>query len=154
MAATVRFSAVVQASGKPDVYLPLADPKHDRNFMRAVREQRVLSLKQEPTGTKKDFGTVGFVPDKYVSYLIFPKSLARFAEKRIVGIKYDTLENASVAAPRPKAGTAGRSMKPAAPKPKPKPRPKRFKATICITTTREIQIAVLAYDKEEARTKV
>jgi hypothetical protein len=153
MAATVRFSAVVQASGKPDVYLPLADPKRDRNFMRAVREQRVLSLKQEPTGTKKDFGTVGFVPDKYVSYLIFPKSLAPFVDKRIVGIKYDTLENASLAAPRPKAGTAGRSIKPG-PKPKPKPLPKRFKATVRIISTREVQVAVLAYDKDEAQTKV
>lgn len=151
--ATIRFAAVVQTSGKPEVYLPLADPKHDRNFMRAVREQRVLSLKQEPTGTKKDFGTVGFVPDKYVSYLIFPKSLAAFADKRVVGIKYDTLENASVAAPQPKARTAGRSIKPATPKPKPRPRPKRFKATVRITTTNEIQISVLAMDKDEAREK-
>lgn len=72
MPGTVRFSAVVQASGKPEVYLPLADPKHDRGFMRAVRQHRVMSLKQEPTATKKDFSIVGFVEEKYVSYLIFP----------------------------------------------------------------------------------
>ena len=55
--------------------------------MALVREERVLSLKQEPTGTKKDFGTVGFLQEKYVSYLIFPKPLTPFAGKRVVGIK-------------------------------------------------------------------
>ena len=96
MADTVRFSAVLRSSGEPKVYLPLVDPKQDRNFMRSVREKRVLSLKQEPTGTKKDFGTVGFVEEKYVSYLVFPKSLIAFVGKRIVGVKYDTLRQADV----------------------------------------------------------
>src|SRR5688572_20763918 len=100
MAGTVRFSELVKAAGQPEVYLPLADPKQDRNFMRAAREQRVVSIKQEPTGTKKDFGTIGFLAEKYLTYLIFPKPLTTFADKRIVGIKYDTLNQASVASPR------------------------------------------------------
>jgi hypothetical protein len=153
MPATVRFSAVVQASGQPEVYLPLADPKHDRNFMRAVREQRVLSLKQEPTGTKKDFGTVGFLAEKYVSYLIFPKPLTAFADKRIVGIKYDTVQDADITAPKAAARPLKRSVKPATPKPKPRPRPKRFTATVRITSTNEVKVTVKALDEDEARKK-
>src|SRR5687768_9474237 len=106
MGETVRFTEVVKIAGPPEIYLPLADPKHDRNFMRAVKDQRVLSLKQEPTGTKKDFGTVGFVREKFVSYLIFPKSLARFEGRRVIGIKYDTLHQAEFSTPR--VGAVGR----------------------------------------------
>src|ERR1041384_4707843 len=120
MAETARFSAVVESAGKPELYLPLADPKLDRNFMRAVREKRVMSIKQEPTGTKKDFGTVGFVAEKYLTYLIFPKPLTAFAGKRIIGIKYDAVRDAGVSTARPVAAVPKRSAKPVAPKPKPK----------------------------------
>src|SRR5215210_7440874 len=100
MGETVRYSEVLKSAGAPEVYLPLSDPKHDANFMRAVREVRVLSLKQEPTGTKKDFGTVGYLPERFVSYLIFPKSLKSFEGRRVIGIKYDTLSEAEVSTPK------------------------------------------------------
>lgn len=151
MGDTVRFSIVTAAAGTPEVYLPLADPKHDRNFMRAVREDRVLSLKQEPTGTRKDFGAVGFVEEKFVSYLIFAKSLRQFAGKRVVGIKYDTLRPAEMTTPRAHTVSArGRSTKP---KPKTKPRPKRFTATVRITATNEVQVTVMALDEKQARSR-
>jgi hypothetical protein len=57
---TVRFKVVVGAAGKPQVYLPLFDPNKDHAFMRAVEENRVLSIRQEPTARRKDFGVVGF----------------------------------------------------------------------------------------------
>jgi hypothetical protein len=148
MAETVRFSAILKTAGKPQTYLPLSDPKRDKDFMRAVREDRVVSLKQEPTGTKKDFGSVGFLPERYISYLIFPKPLTAFKDKRIVGIKYDALAD-SISTPR----TSARSLKPPRPKPKPKPRPKRFTATVRLTSTNEIKVTVEAMNEDEARKK-
>ena len=54
-AKSVRFTAVIATAGKPKVYLPLFDPKKDRAFMRAVKENRVLSIRQEPTSKRTDF---------------------------------------------------------------------------------------------------
>jgi hypothetical protein len=154
MADTVRFSEVVKNAGTPEVYLPLSDPKHDRGFMRAVKEQRVLSLKQEPTGTKKDFGTVGFVPEKYVSHLVFPRSLKAFEGQRVVGIKYDALQEAALSTPSAVTRTAGRgrSTKPKPPS-KPKPRPKRFTAIVRLTSSNDVRVTVSAFNEDEARAK-
>lgn len=150
MARTVRFTEVVKTAGKPELYLPLSDPKQDRAFMRAVRDQRVLSLKQEPTGTRKDFGTIGFVAERYVTYLIFPKPLTPFADKRVVGIKYDAVDTGTVVTPQANPTLAKRST---APKPKPKPRPKRFTATVRVTSTNELKVSVKAFNEAEARSK-
>lgn len=153
MAAAVRFTEVVKAAGEPEVYLPLADPKEDRNFMRAVGEQRVLSLKQQPTGSKKDFGSVGFLEEKYVTYLIFPKALTAFAGKRVVGINYETVQQADVTTSKAAPASMKRDSKPAAPKPKPKLRPKKFTATVRVTTTNEVKVTLTAFDETEARSK-
>lgn len=152
MEETVRFSKVVKMAGGPEVYLPLSDPMRDRYFTRALREERVLSLTQEPTGTKKDFGTVGYSSDRHVSYLIFPKSLKSFKAKRVIGIKYDTLSEVSLSTSAAASSKRGRSIKPK-PSPKPKPRPKRFTATVRLTAANEVQVTVEAFDEKEARAK-
>jgi hypothetical protein len=101
-AKTVRFTAVVAKMGTPKVYLPFSDPKNDRTFMRAVKENRVLTIHQEPASRRSDFGTVGFDGEKYASYLIFPKSLTQFANTRVIGIKYNVLgESSFMAGPPP-----------------------------------------------------
>lgn len=150
MAETVRFSELVKAAGVPEVYLPLADPRRDREFMRAVRSDRVLSLKQEPTGTRKDFGAVGFLEEKFISYLVFPRSLAKFKNRRVVGIKYDQLRQAALRTPE--TASRDRSIRPK-PAPKPKPRPKRFNATVRLTRTRDVRVTVRALNENEARKK-
>lgn len=43
----------------------------------------------QPSATGTEFGVVGFKETKGASYLVFPKSLKRFENKRIVGIKWD-----------------------------------------------------------------
>lgn len=163
-AATVRFSVVVGSCGTPEVYLPLSDPKHDKDFMRAVKDQRVATLKQEPTGTRKDFGTVGFLEERYVTYLVFPKSLKEFAEKRIIGIKYEELQQASVATPaadparkaaKPKLKVVSKPRKPAPPPPPPpKPKPQPYEARVRLTAVIEVDVPVRALDEREARDKV
>jgi hypothetical protein len=161
MASTIRFSAVTAACGTPEVYLPLTDPRHDKQFMRAVKEQRVVTVKQEPTGTKKDFGVFGFLEEKYVTYLVFPKSLKRFGDKRIVGIKYEELQRAPVATAKNKTGpvrSASRkrpslkvlpTAKPKSQPPAP-PKPKEFTARIRLTAVIESTVTVKALTAREA----
>jgi hypothetical protein len=94
---TVRFAALVAAAGQPEVYLPLFDPKQDRKFMRAVREHRVLSIRQEPTSRRADFGMVGFNNEKHTTLLVFPRPLTAFLEARVIGIKYETVAESRIA---------------------------------------------------------
>ena len=96
MAKTVRFSELVKKSGSPHVVTLWTDPKKDRAFVRATRENRILTIKQESVGTKKDFGVVGFREEKNVSYLIFPKPLPKIGEAKVVGIKYDMVTEPTV----------------------------------------------------------
>lgn len=88
---TVRFTKIVEAVGKPEVVSLWTNPERDKNFMTAVRQNRVMSVKQETVGSAKDFGVVGFLREKNVSYLVFPKSLKEFEDRRVVGINYDLI---------------------------------------------------------------
>ena len=45
-----------------------------------------MTILKSDSGT--DFGVVGFKERKGVTYLVFPKSVKRFADKRIVGIDW------------------------------------------------------------------
>lgn len=87
-----RFANVVEAVGRPEVVSLWTKAERDKTFMIAVRENRVMTIKQETGGSAKDFGVVGFVREKNVSYLISPKSLEEFRDHRIIGIKYDLIE--------------------------------------------------------------
>ncbi len=103
MTGTVRFSEVLKVGGKPKQYLPFADPRRDKAFAEAEREQRIVSLKQAPTGNQKDHGIIGVLREKFVSYLIFQKSLSRFVGHRVVGINYGQLAEAdAIMSPPPK----------------------------------------------------
>ena len=45
-----------------------------------------MTVQKSESGT--DFGIVGFKERKGATYLVFPKSLKRFADTRIVGIDW------------------------------------------------------------------
>jgi hypothetical protein len=83
---TARFSQVIERCGKPQVYTLWQKPSTDRHLQSQIKNNRVMTVLQSETGT--DFGMVGFKEDKQARYLIFPKSLKRFADKRIVGIDW------------------------------------------------------------------
>ena len=93
---SARFAAVVERSGKPDVHLLLVAPEKDAPLQQAIKANRVMTLHQ--TG-KADFGVVGFEKGVAGQILVFPKSLKSFAGLRIVGVKYDLLQDA----PEPKS---------------------------------------------------
>ena len=120
MMETVRFSKVVQASGKPIIHLLWTDPAKDAILKKAIKVARVMTLHQRSATTRTDYGTIGFEKGVPGQILIFPKSLRRFVGKRVIGVRYDLLEwpdvpnslQADKPLPVSKALAAEPSMKP------------------------------------------
>ena len=83
---TVRFSQVIENYGNPQVYTLWQKPSADRHLQSQINNNRVMTILKSESGT--DFGIVGFKESKEARYLIFPKSLKRLAEKRIIGIDW------------------------------------------------------------------
>ena len=52
-----------------------------------IKNHRLMTVRQRPSGA--DFGEIGYLPKKTATYLAFPKSLNRFCDKCVVGIKWD-----------------------------------------------------------------
>ena len=83
---TTRFSHIIEKCGKPQVYTLWQKPSIDRHLQAQIKKSRVMTILKSDSGT--DFGIVGFKESKEARYLVFPKSLKRFAEKRIIGIDW------------------------------------------------------------------
>ena len=83
---TTRFSRIVEKCGKPQVYTLWQKPSADRHLQAQIKKSRVMTILKSERGT--DFGIVGFKESREARYLIFPKSLKRFAEKRIIGVEW------------------------------------------------------------------
>jgi hypothetical protein len=88
---TARFTDLVKQAGAPKSYLLWVPPKQDPVFQRALKDQRILTIHQENVGTKKDYGMVGFHEGPTAQYLVFPKPLKGFLDRRVIGINYDLL---------------------------------------------------------------
>ena len=142
---TARFKDLVEKCGTPEAYTAWVDPKRDRRFQAAWRENRVLTIQQNATGQTKDFGLVGFHKEANVTYLLFPKPLTEFEGRKIVGIAYEAVHTP----PR------GPVVKPSATKKKPLPHPspgtKRFSVTICVTAQLEFTETVNATSSSAAK---
>jgi hypothetical protein len=83
---TARFAQVVETCGKPQVHTLWQKPSADRHLQSQLKNDRVMTILKSQSGT--DFGIVGLKESKDARYLIFSKSLKRFADKRIVGIDW------------------------------------------------------------------
>jgi len=92
---TIRFQELVKAAGKPELVALWGDPKQDRHFMKAVKQNRVLTVIQEPASKKKDFGQIGFHRQPHAAFLVFPKPLPE-ERLKVIGIQYDLVDQ-----PRP-----------------------------------------------------
>src|SRR5436190_17884706 len=88
---TVRFSKVIDGSGKPETHLILTDPKKDKELQAAVKGERVMTVFQGAVGNKTDRGEIGFESGTSRQFLVFPKSLKKFKGKSVVGIKYELI---------------------------------------------------------------
>jgi hypothetical protein len=83
---TARFARVIESCGKPQVYTLWQKPTVDRHLQSQIKNNRVMTMLKSESGT--DFGIASFKESQDARYLIFPKSLKRFAEKRIIGIDW------------------------------------------------------------------
>ncbi|MGN6386869.1 MAG: hypothetical protein ACTHMT_11585, partial [Verrucomicrobiota bacterium] len=57
---TVRFAELVKKLGKPEQVVLWSALEDDRDFSKAVKERRVVTVFQQNVGSKKDYGLVGF----------------------------------------------------------------------------------------------
>ena len=87
---TARFAAVVEACGAPQVYTLWQAPQKDRRLQTQIRQSRIMTIQRSEGGT--ELGCVGFIERPGAMYLEFPKSLKRFADQRIVGIKWEMVK--------------------------------------------------------------
>jgi hypothetical protein len=87
---TKRFADVLEAAGKPEVYTLWQKPAQDRHLHSEIKNHRVMTILKTDAGS--EFGVVGFKERKGASYLLFPKSLKRFENNRIVGINWDLVK--------------------------------------------------------------
>jgi hypothetical protein len=87
---TARFAQVVEKAGRPEVYTLWQKPAQDRHLQSEIKNNRVMTVQKSESGT--EFGVVGFKEKKSASYLIFPKSLKRFENERIIGINWDVIK--------------------------------------------------------------
>ena len=87
---TARFAQVLEKAGKPEVYTLWQKPAQDRHLQSEIKNNRVMTIQKSEAGS--EFGMVRFKEYKGASYLIFPKSLKRFENKRIVGINWDLIK--------------------------------------------------------------
>jgi hypothetical protein len=83
---TIRFSQIVEKCGQPNVYILWQKPTADRHFQAQLKNNRVMTAQKSESET--DFGIIGFKERKGARYLVFPKSLKRFAGKRVIGINW------------------------------------------------------------------
>jgi hypothetical protein len=142
-AKTLRFAALVEKSGAPEIVTLWQDPESDKAFSKAIKENRVLTVKQPPTGTRKDFGVIGFFREVNASYFVFPKTLSYAEGTKVIGIKYELAQTSEppdpIRAPiRPerRERVAPRSKerfdhaRKSAPAPAPKPRRPTFRVQV------------------------
>lgn len=154
MPKTIRFTELVKKSGKPQTVALWTKPKDNPSFLKAVRENRVLTVIQKPTGTQKDFAVIGFAQERFALYMVFPKSLPKVSDSHVVGINYQLVvevaasQSSAEATPAKKEIATRRLLPP--PFPKAKPIRKEFRVTIVRSATEEVALTVRGQNIQEA----
>jgi hypothetical protein len=88
---TARFVQVVEKCGESEVYTLWQKPAQDRHLQSQIKNNRVMTIQKSEGGV--EFGMVGFKKRERAIYLMFPKSLKRFENKRIVGVKWELVHS-------------------------------------------------------------
>src|SRR5689334_10923821 len=100
MGKTIRFGELARGSGRPQVVTLWVEPKKDRNFSKAIDENRVLTVLTDPGSHRKEYGRIGFHQQEGAIYLVFPKELPPpESVERVVGINYQLTEDRPVTDP-------------------------------------------------------
>lgn len=151
---TIRFRDLVKTVGTPEPKSLWTDPKQDRQFMHAVKQNRVLTVVPGSSASKKDFGEVGFHQHQHALYFVFPKPLPE-TEGKVVGIKYDLVESREprdALSPEDLQLTKPRRAK-SRRKKKTEPPAKTFRVLVRRVATLETDVPVAARTKKEAAEK-
>jgi hypothetical protein len=162
----LRFAQLVKDFGRPEVMTLWTKLEDNPPFMKAVRQNRVLTVAQNATGSHTDSGEIAFHPKPSAMYYVFPKSLPKAPGARVVGIKYDLIEekSAKVTSIKMQPGSkiapgkriskrqqeippAGKSVAPLKEKPAVR---KKFSVTILRIATQEIKLSVPGDNLQEA----
>jgi len=117
MEKTIRFGDLVRNAGRPQTFALWTDPKKSRLLNKATRENRVLTIIQEPTSKRKDFGMIGFLQEPNAMYLLFPRAVPR-EQGRVIGLNYALIDEPPVRNPVDPTESAQRDIQ----KTKAKPR--------------------------------
>jgi hypothetical protein len=156
MEKTIRFGDLVRNSGRPQTVTLWTDPKKDRSLQEAIRDNRVLTVVQEPTSKHKDYGLLGFHQQTSATYLIFPRSLPPVPDSRVVGINFQLIEETKVTDPARlgelKTKTESKAQR-LRPKPDPEPVKNTFTVRIRRTAVVETDVKVEAEDQATAEKK-
>lgn len=168
-AKTARFVDLVKICGAPEVVDLWTAPEDNPQLQSAVRQNRVLTILRKQSG--KDYGLVGFVRERNVSYVIFEKAVTKFAGKHIVGIKYDLIRpsppQGRIVQPETGKNDSSKSRtgpvshretrlerEPSVARKTPStPQRRKFQAVIRLTATQEVRVEVEAADSAEAKAK-
>lgn len=110
---TVRFTQIVSQCGKPESYTQWLPLDQDIALKKAIKQHRLMTVHLQTTGTKKDYGEVGYVDEGQRVLLLFSKSLASFQGRRVVGIDYAQLKSDPrlTQTPSPKTRAVSKSKK-------------------------------------------
>ena len=88
---TVRFALIVEKCGTPEVYTLWQKPAADRKFQSLIKNHKVMTIQATDTGT--EFGIAEYCERTGARYLAFPKSLKRFADRRVIGINWELVSS-------------------------------------------------------------
>ena len=84
---SARFAVVVEKCGTPEVYTLWMKPEADRKLQTLIKNHKIMTIQATDAGT--EFGIAEYCERKAARYLAFPKSVKRFADRRIVGINWE-----------------------------------------------------------------
>jgi hypothetical protein len=88
---TVRLDQLIKRFGPPELVTLWTKPEDNPEFMRALKQHRVMTVIQQNVGTKKDYGLVGFFRKDLAAFWVFPRTLDLPDETKVIGIKYERL---------------------------------------------------------------
>jgi hypothetical protein len=96
----VRFTQLVNSFGRPhSATLWAGDPNNDPDFKKAIEDNRIVTIQNVNVGSKKGAGEIGFNRQGNPTYLIFPKPLSMQQGTKVVGLKFDQLDQPTVKDP-------------------------------------------------------
>lgn len=83
VAKQIRFSELVKQCGRPETVTLWTKPEDNPPFMKAVRENRVVTLLLKRHGNHPDFGEIAFHQRPNALYLVFANSLPEESGARV-----------------------------------------------------------------------